>query len=136
MSDEVEIPDEAVEAACKASWDFRSTPLGVPWDEVTERPDGEAVRAGYSGHMRAALEAALEAALPLLHASGGPAVDRQVIERVLRDLAAEWRQSADEDERYLNRAHASEIHDVMASIRINREHADALVAALTEQPKD
>lgn len=41
-------------------------------------------------------------------------------------LVADWRERADEDERYLNRAHASEIHDVYASIRINREHADAL----------
>jgi hypothetical protein len=48
----------------------------------------------------------------------------------LEELVAEWRQSADEDERYLNRAHASEIHDVYASIRINREHADAVLALL------
>jgi hypothetical protein len=55
-----------------------------------------------------------------------PVVDREA----LLTLAAEWKQSADEDERYLNRAHASEIHDVMASIRINREHADAVLALL------
>jgi hypothetical protein len=48
----------------------------------------------------------------------------------MEKLAADWRQSADEDERYLNRAHASEIHDVYASIRINREHADAVTALL------
>lgn len=48
----------------------------------------------------------------------------------LEKLADEWRQAADEDERYLNRAHASEIHDVYASIRINREHAAAVLALL------
>jgi ABC-type transporter Mla subunit MlaD len=55
------------------------------------------------------------------------------LETALEHLAAEWQQSADEDERYLNRAHASEIHDVMASIRINREHA-ATVLALVPTP--
>ena len=48
----------------------------------------------------------------------------------LEKLADDWRQGADEDEQYLNRAHASEIHDVNASIRINREHAAALMALL------
>jgi hypothetical protein len=58
------------------------------------------------------------------------AVPQPVDQEALEQLAAEWRQSADEDERYLNRAHASEIHDVYASIRINREHADAVLAVL------
>lgn len=56
-----------------------------------------------------------------------PVVDREA----LATLAADWRQSADEDERYLNtKVHASEVHDVMASVRINREHADAILALL------
>jgi hypothetical protein len=62
-----------------------------------------------------------------------PVVDREA----LATLAADWRQSADEDERYLNtKVHASEVHDVEASIRINREHADAVLALLpTEETR-
>jgi hypothetical protein len=59
-----------------------------------------------------------------------PAVPQPVDREALEKLVAEWRQSADEDERYLNRAHASEIHDVYASIRLNREHAAAVLAVL------
>lgn len=55
----------------------------------------------------------------------------RALDAALGQLAAEWRQSADEDEQYLNRAHASEIHDVYASIRINREHASAVLALLS-----
>ena len=55
--------------------------------------------------------------------------DRRMV-GALEKLANDWRQNADEDEQYLNRAHASEIHDVYASIRINREHAAAVTALL------
>ena len=48
----------------------------------------------------------------------------------LEELANDWRRSADEDEQYLTRANAPEIHDVNASIRINREHAAAVTALL------
>jgi hypothetical protein len=74
--------------------------------------------------------------LPRVRSRGLPECAVQVVtslgvdREALLALAADWRQSADEDERYLNRAHASEIHDVYASIRINREHADAVMALL------
>lgn len=58
------------------------------------------------------------------------AVPLPVDREALAELAAEWKQNADEDERYLSRAHASEVLDVYASIRINREHADAVLALL------
>lgn len=54
----------------------------------------------------------------------------------LENLVAEWREQADSDERYLNRAHASEIHEVEASVRLNREYADAIAGLLAAHPAE
>lgn len=41
----------------------------------------------------------------------------------VRAVADEWESSAAEDDRYANRAHASEIHEVFADAKNKREHA-------------
>ena len=154
MTRSVEIPEEAVEAAALAMFadehcDKRQM-LDVRgnWDARLNADD----QALYRSMARASLTAALPYLAPAAfdghepgdclwpdtlgrcphwaeRRSAAPAGDGGLRE-ALEKLATEWPQSADEDERYLNRAHASEIHDVYASIRINRENADALLAVL------
>ena len=70
------------------------------------------------------------AALYMAGWQDGVAVGEARVRARVEEFCADWERSADEDERYLNRAHASEIHDVYASIRMNREHATALRDAL------
>lgn len=157
MSDKVDykIPDEAVGAAARAYYEN----LGWDWDDLggwhedkQRELDHEESKATILREFRAALEAAI----PLLPASGGPAVaptlheqwhldhpgypceyaedaaaartpavDRQVIERVLRQTLGSlgWH----------------DLHEPIRTDVINkwtRALTSALVAALTEQPKE
>ncbi|HEY2086311.1 MAG TPA: hypothetical protein VGH54_09830 [Mycobacterium sp.] len=78
MSDKVEIPDAVVEAASMAAWN--ASPAGdlILWPPTME---------GNARQVRAEIRAALEAALPLLPASGGPAVAER---RPLSEALDEW----------------------------------------------
>jgi len=133
MSDKVEIPDEARVAARMAiaeevgRWPFDSSP---PHHAKDTHPAQTLQRLS---------DAALEAALPLLPASGGPAVDRQVIDL---DTAADFTKGllAEQAARIVNRQVIMRVLDqpmlaTCHTLAELQELADALVATLTEQPK-
>lgn len=138
MSDKVEIPDEAVSRGGRIIAEHRSQSWLVYSDEV---------RASLAKSWEPTARAVLEAALPLLPASGGPAVDRQVT------LSAD-EHDMDDLIRYLEGDHHMGVYDRMRVVNDIRAqmrrwlaledadgpHDDVCMclrcAALTEQPKD
>lgn len=81
------IPEEAVEAAAKASWNFRSADFGVPWEQANEKGmSDEFPLFMYIQQTRVALEAAL----PHLRVQETPRKAFDVGYNIVNQLADLW----------------------------------------------